>query len=313
MKRKATPAPEPVDGPDPADLRWLIRSIELGSMSAAARERNVAVSQVTRALDRLEARLAVRLLRRSTHGLSLTAEGSLLVAQGRDLLARWAALAEVAQRGRQDVAGPVRVAVSAAIADELLVPALPLLLARHPGLRVEIVADDRLSDLPTEGLDIGLRTAVGNSELVVARRLGSFRRALYAAPSYLAARGMPSTPDDLARHVTLTHTGFGDFNRWRFSVDGEVTERVVGGGPAANSTWLIQRMVRAGVGIGLVSMPLAAREVEEGLLVEVLAPFRDPRKLTIYAVALPARQATPRIRAVLDFLAEITAGRWVAR
>ncbi|HJV68958.1 LysR family transcriptional regulator [Ideonella sp.] len=312
MKRKTMAGDGTTAHAHPDDIGWLIRSIELGSMSAAAQERNTAVSQVTRAIDRLEAGYGVRLLRRSTHGLSLTPEGAAVVAHGRDVLARLAELSHIVAGGRKAVAGPVRVAASAAIADELVVPALPMLQARHPALHVELIAEDRIADLPTEGIDVALRTAVGPSESVVARRLGEFRRALYASPAYLAARGAPATPEDLPRHTVITHTGLGQFNRWRFRVEGKLIDTLVSGGPAANSTWLIQRMIRAGMGIGLVSMPLAARMVDAGELVEVLAPYRDTTRHTIYAVVLPERQRTPRIRAVVDFLASITPARWTA-
>ncbi len=314
MKRKTESAAFAPAHPHPDDIAWLIRSVELGSMSAASKERNVAVSQATRAIDRLEAGYGVRLLRRSTHGLSLTAEGAAIVAHGRDVLARLADLGEIVCGGRRSIAGPVRIAVSAAIADELLVPLLPALQVRHPDLRVELVAEDRLSDLPTEGIDVALRTAVGASEAVVARRLGGFGRALYAAPAYLRVRGEPQSPDELQRHVAVTHTGLGQFNRWRFRVDGRIQERVVGGGPAANSTWLVHRMVAAGLGIGMVSTPIAARMVDGGELVEVLRRFRDPARMSIYAVVLPERERTPRIKAVVEFLDEMARQRWaVAR
>jgi DNA-binding transcriptional LysR family regulator len=305
-------APAPAQHAHPDDLSWLIRCAELGSLSAAARERGCAVSQATRAIDRLEAGYGLRLLRRSTHGLSLTPEGSHAVAHGRELLARYAELSQAVGAGRHEVAGVVRVAVSAAIADEWLVPALPALLARHPALRLELVSDDRLADLVTDGIDLALRTAVGNSSAVVARPLGSFRRALYAAPDYLARCGTPLHPDELQRHVVVTHTGGGPVNRWRFRVDGRLQTIAVGHGPAANSTWLVQQMLRQGLGIGLLSMPLAAAAVARHELVEVLARYRDPARLTLHAVMLPERQRLPRIKAVVDHLLQASAVGWQA-
>ena len=312
MIRK-TEITDPFSGdPLPSDIRWLIRCIELGSMSAAASERNVAVSQASRAIDRLEAVFGAKLLRRSTHGLSLTAEGLTVVASGREILARLSDLNTLVTGRHAHVAGPVRIAVSASIADELLVPALPQLRAEFPHLRVSLIAEDRVSDLPTEGVDIGLRTAVGPSDSVIARRLGEFQRALYASPSYVAQHGTPETPADLQRHLTVTHTGLGQFNHWRFCLHGKISETIVSGGHAANSTWLIQQMLREGLGIGMLTMPLAARMVATHELIEVLGQFRDPTKHAIFAVVLPERQRTPRIRAVVDFLARVTASSWVA-
>lgn len=301
MPRKTTPTAPATAHPD--DIACLVRCVELGSLSAAARQRDCAVSQITRAIDRLEAAWGVRLLRRSTHGLSLTAEGARAVAHGRELLGRLDELHQLVSGQPQAVAGPVRIVLSAAIAQAWLLPALPALHAAHPALRVELVTDDRLTDLATEGADIALRTALGRQGAVIARPLARFSRALYAAPAYLAAHGTPAHPHELQRHATLTHTGLGQFNRWRFRVDGQTVEHSVGrSGPAANSTWLIQQMVQAGLGIGQLSMPLASSAVAAGTLVEVLADYRDPTRHTLHAVVLPERERTPRIAAVLDFL-----------
>ena len=265
MKRN-TDAPGAPDGaaflPAPDDLRWLLRSVALGSMSAAARERDTAVSQASRAID------------------------------------------------RRGVSGTVRLAVSAGIAQALLLPVLPALLARHPGLQLALVADDRVADLPTEGIDLAMRSTVGGSEQLSARPLGRFQRGLYASPAYLQARGSPQHPDELPRHTLLTHTGLGQFNRWRLRVQGRVLDLPVGGGLSASSSSLMQQMAEAGLGIALLSRPVAVPAVARSALIELLARHRDPRWLTMYAVALPGPHNAVRIRAVGDFLAEVAASHW---
>ena len=155
--------------PDPADLRWLVRSLDLRSFSAAAREMDVAVSVVARGVDRLEAGYGVRLLRRSTHGLSATPEGAELAQEARALLAQLEDIGASLSDQRSRVAGTLRLASSQEICEALVLPHLADLQARYPALRVELLADDRVADLVTEGIDVALRTTVGHSDLVVAR------------------------------------------------------------------------------------------------------------------------------------------------
>jgi DNA-binding transcriptional LysR family regulator len=310
MDRAAVTGAQDPSAPNPDDIALLIRSVELGSLSAAARERDAPVSQVSRAITRLERALGARLLRRSTHGLSLTHEGAAVIAHGREILARLQDLQGLVARGRQKVSGPVRLATSPAIADDLVVPGLAGLLAKHPELRMEVVAEDRIVDLPTEGIDVALRSTVGSSDGVVARRIGGFQRAIFASPAYLAGRGTPTTPQDLPRHRIVTHTAATTLNHWRFRVDGRTVDVAVTGHLSANSTWLMQRMAIAGAGLVRLSTVLAAAAVARGELVEVLPKLRDPTRQDVYAVTLPDRQRLPRIQAVLDYLARAARGRW---
>ena len=296
--------------PEPADLRWLVRTLDLGSFSAAAREVDAAVSVVTRAVDRLEAGYGVALLRRSTHGLSATPEGLELVQEARELLSRMEDIAAALSRQQGRVAGTVRLASSAEICEELLLPHLARLRARHPALRIELVAEDRVADLVTDGIDVALRSTVGHSESVVARELGTFERRLYASPDYLRQQGEPDTPHDLHRHQTVTHTAQGPTATWSFRRSGRTMEVNVRSQLAASSSALVHRALVGGAGIGLLSQPLAAADVARGRLVEVLAPFASGAPYTMYAVSLPSRRSAARVRAVIDFLQKTARSDW---
>jgi DNA-binding transcriptional LysR family regulator len=296
--------------PDPADLRWLVRSLDLGSFSAAARELNVAVSVVTRGVGRLEAGYGVTLLRRSTHGLSATPEGAQLVQDARELLERFEDIAATLSKQRRRVAGVVRLASSQEICEELVLPHLQRLRARHPALRVELVAEDRVADLVTDGIDVALRTTVGGSDAVVARELKTFERRLYASPDYIRQHGEPSQPPDLQQHQTVTHTGQGLAVTWRFRQGSRPVEVTVRSHLAANSSALVHRAVAGGAGIGMLSQPLAAADVASGRLVEVLAPFAAGTPYTLYAVSLPSRQSAARVNAVVDFLQSLARDHW---
>lgn len=296
--------------PDPGDLRWLVRSLELKSFSAAAREMDVAVSVVSRGIDRLEAGFGIALLRRSTHGLSATPEGAELVQGARDVLARLDEMAAAFDKRRQHVAGTVRLASSQEICEQLVVPHLATLRDRHPALRIELVADDRVVDLVTDGIDVALRTTLGNSEAVVARELGSFERRLYASPDYLRRHGHPAEPADLHQHQTVTHTAQGPSVSWLFRQSGRKVEITVASPLAASSTALLHRTLVAGAGIGMLSQPMAAADERAGHLVEVLKAFAPKKLYTMYAVSLPNRRNASRVQAVTAFLQEAARKSW---
>ncbi len=296
--------------PDPVDLRWLVRSLELKSFSAAAREMGVAVSVVSRGVDRLEAGFGISLLRRSTHGLSATPEGAELVQGARDVLGRLDEMAAAFDKRRHRVAGTVRLASSQEICEQLVVPQLATLRERHPALRIELVADDRVVDLATDGIDVALRTTLGNSEAVVARELGSFERRLYASPDYLRRHGHPAEPAELHQHHTVTHTAQGPTVTWAFRQGGRKLDIAVASQLAASSTALLHRALVAGAGIGMLSQPMAAADERAGQLVEVLKPFAPKKPYTLYAVSLPNRRTASRVQAVTAFLQEAARKSW---
>ena len=301
--------------PDPADLRWLVRSLDLRSFSAAAREMDVAVSVVARGVDRLEAGYGVRLLRRSTHGLSATPEGAELAQEARALLAQLEDIGASLSDQRSRVAGTLRLASSQEICEALVLPHLADLQARYPALRVELLADDRVADLVTEGIDVALRTTVGHSDLVVARELGRFERRLYAAPGYLEQHGTPAEPSELQQHHTVTHTAQGPAVTWAFhnpkgNAQGKPLEVTVRSRLAASSSALVHHALVGGAGIGMLSSPLAAADVAQGRLVEVLAPFASRTEHTLYAVSSPGRRNAARVKAVIDFLVKASKDRW---
>lgn len=306
MKRKTNHAAA-VTGVHPDDLLLFVRVIESGSLSAVARERNVPVSNVSRAVDRVEGVYQVRLLNRSTHGLSVTPEGELLMGHAREVLARLEdAAAELASRSTRP-SGLVRLSVSQVMASRLVLPQLPPLIERFPELRIEIQAEDRLVDLATEGIDLAVRTSHVLNELLVARQIGEFRRVLFAAPAYLERFGTPSHPDELHRHRCITHTSSGSLNRWRFRIDRRVHEVAVNGYFRTSNTDLSLQMVTTGLGIGQINTALLGDLVKRGALVPVLEKYADPRRIPVHVVMLPDRNRLPKIRVVIDHLQKLMA------
>lgn len=286
------------------DVAQFVRIVALGTLSAAARERNVPVSQVTRSLARLEAACGVRLLHRNTHGLSLTDEGDTFLAYARRLLETSEELQTELSGKIRGPSGWVRVSMSPLIAQLVIAPSLNSLYERHPQLHVDLCADDRIVDMAREGIDIALRTGTPSSDTLVARQIGQYSRSLYASPAYLARRGVPERLEDLAHHHLIAST-FPVLNRWATS--GEAAghgDLVVGGQTRTDNSSVILSLVREGVGIGRLMNLLVRPLLASGELVRVLPGQFDSPSVPIYAMMLQERHRLPKVRACIDHWAD---------
>ena len=290
------------------DLQLFARVAELGTLSAVARERDAPVSQVSRSLARIEKTCGARLIHRSTHGLSLTPEGAIFLDYCQRLCGTLDELeGEFASKSRE-ASGLVRVAVSSVIAQYQLLPSLQGLVQRHPQLRLALEVSDRLVDMARDGIDIAIRTTVNLPDTVIARRIGTLGRALYATPDYLARAGTPSHPDDLRHHQLITNSAVVSLNQWPFVVDGKTRMLTIEGDWRTNDTGLAATMVLQGLGIGRLATVAALPLVAQGQLVAVLADHVAPQSVPIYAVTAGTRQRLPKIKAAIDYWAE-----WFAR
>lgn len=290
------------------DTALFVRIVELGTLSAAARERQVPVSQVTRALARLEAQCGVRLLHRSTHGLSLTDEGDTFLAHARRLLDTAAELASELSGKLAGPSGWVRLSVSTIIAQALIVPALPSLAERHPQLHVDLLADDRIADMARDGIDIAVRTGTPASDALVARRIGALTRRLYAAPAYARRHGLPEHPDALAAHRLIGNSGIAALNQWRLVRGRETHELTVRGHTRSDNTAVVLLLAQHGLGIARIVDIVAEPLVASGELVRVLPEWQAEAPVPVYAVMLQERHRLPKIRACIDHFEA-----WLAR
>ena len=287
-----------------ADLQLFARVADLGTLSAVARERDVPVSQVSRTLSRIEKSCGARLIHRSTHGLATTAEGDTFLAYCRTLLGTLDELeGEFVSKARQ-VSGRVRVAASPVIAQYLLLPGLHALNLRHPGLRIELQVEDRLADMARDGVDIAIRTGQPPSDAVVARRIGTLARHLYAAPAYLGEHGTPAHPDDLREHRLITNSAVANLNRWPFIVKDEPVLLAVDGYWRSDNTSITAQLTLQGLGIGRLVTMVGDPLVQRGLLVPVLSQFVDDQPTPVHAVTLTSRHRLPKIKACIEYWAE---------
>lgn len=304
-----------------ADAALFIRVAKLGTLSAAARERNEPVSQISRAIARMESALGVRLLHRTTHGLSLTDEGDTFLNHARRML-DIAAEMEGDLTGKQAApSGVVRLAVSAILAQQVIAPKLSGLYERYPQLQIDISADDRPVDLARDGIDIAIRTAPQIGDTLVARQIGEHTRNLYASPAYLEKFGSPQTVNDLAQHRLITNSASPTLNLWPFKKQGSNEDKTqpraskrhqnnneqilqVKGHTRANDTGVILTLTLEGCGIAQLNELLVAPAVAKGLLRQVLPGQNINKRIPIFAVTLPERHRLPKIRACIDYWEE---------
>ncbi|HSV34741.1 MAG TPA: LysR family transcriptional regulator [Ramlibacter sp.] len=286
------------------DMHLFARVAELGTLSAVARERDVPVSQISRTLSRIEKACGARLIHRSTHGLSLTAEGQTFHDYCARMIGTLDELEGEFANKAGEVSGVVRVAASTVVAHYQLVPSLIGLGALHPRLRVELEVGDRMTDMAREGIDIAIRTLTALPDTVIARKIGTLGRALYAAPSYVAAAGLPAHPSQLGEHRLVTNSSVAMLNQWPFLEDGQAFVHEADGHWRANDTNMTATMVLQGLGIGRLATLVGDPLVRQQLLVPVLETFIDLGPVPVYAVTAPGRHRLPKIKACIDYWAE---------
>lgn len=282
------------------DLGILVEAVRRGSLSAAGRQLGLTPVVASRRLAALEAELGVRLLHRTTRALSLTAEGEAFFPHAEAML-------EHASEGRAavtsddaQVSGLLRITASVPFGRKVVTPMLAGFLRAHPGLGVELRLSDHFADIVAQGIDVALRIGeLANNDLV-ARRLSDNPRGLYAAPAYLAARGVPSTLMELRAHDCLTFPGV---RHWTFDHQGQPVRQAVGGRFAADSMEALHQAAVEGLGIVQLSGWNVREDVAAGRLVPVRLAGVGVPDPGIWAVIPTLRFVPRKVRLFLDAFA----------
>lgn len=281
-----------------------VRAVELGGFSRAARELGLTPSALSKLVTRLETRLAVRLLHRSTRRLALTPEGEAYFTRCRAILAEIVEAEEELGRARGRPGGLLRMSVGTAFGTHQLVPALPAFLERHPGLRVELSVTDRRVDILEEGADLAIRIGAMADSSLVARRICDLERTICAAPAYLAAHGTPATPDELHRHNCLYVSSMPELRRWPFDGPGGVQLIEASGSVGSDSAETLLQLAVMGVGIIRLADIIVGAEIARGRLRPVLAAVHHVEPVPLYMVYPSGRQRSPKVAAMAEFLLE---------
>lgn len=292
------------------DVAVFVRVVERGSFTRAADELELSRAVVSKYLTRLEERLGVRLLNRTTRRLSLTEAGAELFAASQGALERIAEAEGAITRLQREPRGTLKVNAPMSFGILELAPALPEFLRRHPDIQVDLRMDDRQVDLVEEGFDVGVRiTQRMTPSSLVARRLATCRQWVCAAPSYLAEHGVPETPEDLSAHNCILYQYASAANVWRFRARGgrEIAVAVTGNLRANNGIAEREAALR-GVGILLTPSFYVGEELRSGRLVRLLSEYSLP-ELGLHVVYLKRSHVPPKVRVFVEFLARHFGGR----
>lgn len=273
-----------------------------GSFTAAAEHLEMSRVMVTRYVGELESWMGARLLQRSTRRLSLTDAGSVCLAQCRRMLELSQEMRDQSGQPGQAPQGMLRMTASMSFGIAHLATAVTDYLARYPAVSVDMLMVDRSVNLIEDRVDLAVRISGELDPGLVARRIAPCRSVVCASPAYLARRGRPETPGDLARHNCLTYSNFGK-GEWRFLRGDERVSVAVGGNLSANEATVLTQATLAGAGIALQPTYLAGPLIRAGQLVRLL-PDWSPPELSIWGVYLSRRHAPASLRTMLDFLIE---------
>ena len=280
------------------------RVAERGSFSGAADDVGLSPSAVAKLISRLEARLGVRLINRTTRRLALTAEGEIYLAHAREILAAIEAAESDVASARLSPRGHLRVHAFPVVAVHHLVPVLPDFLKRYPQITFDFLVTNRIVDILGENVDISLRMGALDDSALVARKIVDLRRIVCASPGYLARHGRPVRPADLAHHSCLTLSRNPGAATWPFRFNGELVQIDVKGTVSADSADMLLGLAIEGAGILRISEHVVAEAIEKGQLEPLLQNVQDPEKYPLWGLLPPGRHQAPKVRAFLDFLIE---------
>jgi DNA-binding transcriptional LysR family regulator len=295
--------PKSMDVNRSGEMEVFVRVVEDGSFSAAARRLGLTPSAVAKLIGRLEERLGVRLLARSTRSLMPTPEGSLFYEQASRILADIAE-AEAGAAGSAAPRGRLRISASIPFGTHCLMPLMPEFRALYSAVTLDISLTDEVVDILAERTDVAIRHGPLRDSGLLARKLGVSRRTLIAAPAYIERRGRPRTPADLADHDCLTFNYRRSFTDWVLAGPDGPRPMQVSGPLVVNNGETLRQAVLEGMGIGRTALYHIAPDIAAGRLVELLQDY-DPKEMEeIHAVFLGRGTMPARVRAFVDFLAD---------
>jgi len=289
------------------DLRVFCVVVRKASFVAAADDLGASSAYVSKRIRLLETQLGTRLLHRTTRRVALTDEGERVYRWAQRILDDVDQLLQEVGGTRAQARGPLRVCSSFGFGQQVVAPALGALVEAHPALQVRLELFDRLVDVAAEGFDLDVRVGNDIAPHLIARKLADNHRVLCAAPAYLAARGTPRTPPELAGHDCLPiKERDHPFGVWRLLCEGQEQTVKVSGKLSSNHGEVALRWALDGRGIVLRSVWQVAPLLASGQLVQVLPGCTQPADIwAVYPVRL---ERSAKLRVAVEFLAQ-----WLAQ
>lgn len=282
------------------EMEVFARVVQDGGFSAAARNLDITPSAVSKLIARLETRLGTRLLVRTTRALTLTQEGEAYHHAALRILQELNEADQEAAGGA--VRGRLRINTTIPFGTMFVAPAMPGFVARNPDLIVDLSFTDGIVDLVAENTDVAIRMGNLPDSGLIARKLGQSRRVVCASPDYLARRGSPETPADLAYHDCLTFNFRRARPSWPFRDHDRDIAQPVKGSIVVNNGETMKQMALAGAGIARVGLFHVADEIEAGRLMPLLEDYNPGDLELVHAVYVGGGPLPHRVRAFIEHM-----------
>lgn len=284
------------------EMQVFLRVVETGSFSEAARQMRMTPSTVSKLIGRIETRLGVRLLERSTRRLALTGEGQAYYERAQTLLTELDLIERDLSQGAAQISGTVRVTSSVGFGMVAIEPLLPAFWACYPHITLDLSLSDEIVDLYLERTDVAFRVGALASSSLMAVKLGTAPRLIVASPDYLARNGVPQSIDDLARHACLSVNFRRSSPVWPLRDRGRIVDRGIAGPLLANNGETLRRMALAGMGLARMGEFHIRDDLRAGRLVAVMSEAVAGDTEDVHALHTGAAHMPHRVRAFLDFM-----------
>jgi DNA-binding transcriptional LysR family regulator len=284
-------------------METFICVVETGSFSAAARRLNVGQPAVSKSIAALEERLGVRLILRSTRGLTPTEAGQHYYERAKRSVEEANEAEGVARGTGKGLSGKLRVSAAVTFSRLHIIPRLSTFLNAHPDLQIDVRLDDQHIDLVEQGIDVALRMGTLPDSSMTARHLAQAQRYVLATPRYVHMHGAPNTPAELAQHEAVVYSPNGGTTAWDFQHGDTAVSVMVNGRLLVSAAEGVRAAVLADMGIAIASEWMFAAEIQRGEVQTLLRDWTLP-PIDVWALFPTGRMVSAKARAFADFVEE---------
>jgi DNA-binding transcriptional LysR family regulator len=281
-------------------METFVYVVETGSFSAAARRLNIGQPAVSKTIAQLEARLAVRLLLRSTRGLTPTEAGLAFFERAKRAIEEADEADNAARGAARGLTGNLRICAAVTFGRLHIVPHLGPFLDQNPDLNIDLMLDDRNVNLVEEGVDIALRLGAQSDSGLTARKIAECRRVVLSTPAYFEKHGEPTCPADLSKHQAVVYS-LGRGANWQFRNGTDEQSAIISGRVRVNAAEGLRAAVLAHQGLTLASEWMFAPELASGAVREVMKDWTLPNQ-DLWAVFPTGRMASAKARAFVEYV-----------
>lgn len=290
---------------DLVSISLFVRVVQLGNLSAVAREMGALPSSVSRQIASLEEHLGSRLFQRTTRTQSLTEAGAVFYDYALRLTQELEEAKHAVNRLSNSVTGTLQIAMEADFSQVFVAPILPEFFERYPGIRVRMNLNTKILDLVESGTDLAIRMGHLSDSSLVARKIAVSRSVICCSPQYLKKYKIPQCPEDLsALNCMSFKTDIGSYS-WRFQKQDSITEVVITGAVNVNSLGFLKQMALAHQGVSMMPLWMVQNELASGQLMTLLDEHQlVPSTTPIHALFPSSNMLAPKVRVFVDYLIE---------